>query len=564
MDIKPTDLKTLLGLLQKYLPNTLVWAFGSRVKFTANTNSDLDLVAFITEKQKMSFSLLKEAFAESNLTFKVDLHNWNDLPDNFKKNIEASYVVLLECEKSDLPSGWKKYKLGEICSKIGSGATPRGGKEAYFETEEYSLIRSQNILDFSFSKNGLAFISSQQANELRNVTIESGDVLLNITGDSVARVCQVPDEILPARVNQHVAIIRGNNKLINQKFLKYYLLEPSFKGYMLGMSSSGATRNALTKVMIENFEIKVPDLTAQTQIASILSSLDDKIELNLQMNQTLEAMAQAIFKEWFVDFKFPKMSELGLEGLKDERIFDGQNKEKNEILQSTNPKNHNSDNGLPKGWRMGKLGEEFNITMGQSPKGETLNQENEGMIFYQGRTDFGFRFPSNRIYTTEPNRIANKLDTLVCVRAPVGDINMAIEKCCIGRGLSAVMHKSNAYSYTYYSMNNIEPIFKGFESEGTVFGSLNKNNFENIEVVVPSKELIKEFEKVVNPIDEKILNNSFQIQSLTQTRDTLLPKLMNGQIKVSELGLERFQDDRISENKQILQSINPKNPNSDK
>jgi type I restriction enzyme S subunit len=109
---------------------------------------------------------------------------------------------------------------------------------------------------------------------------------------------------------------------------------------------------------------------------------------------------------------------------------------------------------------------------------------------------------------------------------------MAIEKCCIGRGLAAVIHKSNAYSYTYYSMKNIEPIFKGFESEGTVFGSLNKNNFENIEIAIPSQDLIKEFEKIANSIDEKIFNNTLQIQTLTQLRDSLLPKLMTGKIEI--------------------------------
>ena len=137
---------------------------------------------------------------------------------------------------------------------------------------------------------------------------------------------------------------------------------------------------------------------------------------------------------------------------------------------------------------------------------------------------------------------------LPILRAPVGDINMAIEKCCIGRGLSAVKHKSNAYSYTYYSMHNIEPIFKGFESEGTVFGSLNKNNFENIEVVVPDKQLIKDFEKVINPIDEKILDNTIQIQSLTQTRDTLLPKLMSGKISLNQ-DLQDSKIFRIKNNK---------------
>jgi type I restriction enzyme, S subunit len=345
----------------------------------------------------------------------------------------------------------------------------------------------------------------------------------------------------------------------NGKYL-YYLL----KSMDLASMNVGSAVPSLTTEVLNKVEITVPDLATQTQIAQILTSLDDKIELNLQMNQTLEAMAQALFKEWFVDFNFPTSSESGFAGLEDE-LDSSRFTELKELQdinkkssKSINPENQGSDN-LPKGWRMGKLGEEFNLTMGQSPKGETLNQENDGMIFYQGRTDFGFRFPSNRIYTTEPNRIANRLDTLVCVRAPVGDINMAIEKCCIGRGLSAVMHKSNAYSYTYYSMKNIEPIFKGFESEGTVFGSLNKNNFENIEVIVPDKQIIVDFEKVINPIDEKILNNSLQIQTLTQTRDTLLPKLMSGRLNLDFLDGQDSKDLKNQANQ-----VNHKNQGSDK
>ena len=200
---------------------------------------------------------------------------------------------------------WQTVKLKDCCTKIGSGATPRGGKEAYLDEGPFSLIRSQNVLDFFFSYNGLAFIDKDQAYQLSNVEIEEKDVLLNITGDSVARVCQVPSTLLPARVNQHVSIIRPDKSKLVPEFLKYFLLNPKFKNYMLGLASVGGTRNALTKGMIEDFEINLPDLPTQTRIASILSALDDKIELNRQTNQTLEAIAQAIFKEWFVDFRFP-------------------------------------------------------------------------------------------------------------------------------------------------------------------------------------------------------------------------------------------------------------------
>ncbi|MEG2013887.1 MAG: restriction endonuclease subunit S [Anaerovoracaceae bacterium] len=183
---------------------------------------------------------------------------------------------------------WKKYKLGDICTKIGSGATPKGGKESYLGGG-ISLIRSQNVLDFSFSTNGLVYINDGQADKLNNVSIEKNDILLNITGDSVARTCIVPDEILPARVNQHVSIIRGDrNKVVNE-YLFYYLQYK--KVYLLSIAQGGATRNALTKKMIEDIELTIPYLPEQKRIVNILKSLDDKIELNRRINDNLKISA---------------------------------------------------------------------------------------------------------------------------------------------------------------------------------------------------------------------------------------------------------------------------------
>ena len=182
-------------------------------------------------------------------------------------------------------------KLKDICTKIGSGATPRGGKEAYF-TSGISLIRSQNVQDFSFSYDGLAFINDEQAAQLYNVTIQENDVLINITGDSVARVCIVPKEVLPARVNQHVSIIRPNSRA-DSKYLLYFLQHE--KPHLLSIGSCGGTRNALTKEMLENLELDLPTIEQHKRISSTLSSLDDKIELNTRIIANLEAQAQAIF-----------------------------------------------------------------------------------------------------------------------------------------------------------------------------------------------------------------------------------------------------------------------------
>lgn len=201
-------------------------------------------------------------------------------------------------------SEWNQFELKDITSKIGSGATPRGGQEAY-KTEGISLIRSQNILDFSFSYNGLAFIDENQADKLKNVIVEENDILINITGDSVARVTKVPQEVLPARVNQHVAILRPKQSEIDSDYLLYYLLNPFFKRLLLKIASDGATRNALTKTQLQELIIRVPSINEQKQIAKTLSNLDQKITLLRQQNQTLEQLAQTLFKRWFVEFEFP-------------------------------------------------------------------------------------------------------------------------------------------------------------------------------------------------------------------------------------------------------------------
>ena len=399
---------------------------------------------------------------------------------------------------------WKEVRLGDVCSKIGSGATPSGGKEAY-KGGDYHLIRSQNVLDFAFSKDGLASINDEQANKLKNVEIIQGDVLLNITGDSVARCCIVPSEILPARVNQHVAIIRPRKEELDNHYLLYYLQH--YKRQLLQIASAGATRNAITKAMIENLILPCPkSLDDQRRIASILSSLDRKIELNNKINADLEEMAQAIFKNWFVDF----------EPFKDGKFVD-------------------SELGMiPEGWKVGRLEDIAEITMGQSPAGNSLNENREGMMFYQGSSDFGFRFPSIRVFTTEPKRLAVANSVLFSVRAPVGDINVAKEECCIGRGVASIKSKYGHDSYLFYTMKSLHNLFDSFDGEGTVFGSINKKTLSAIQILLPSDGIVEQFNNIASSFDNRIRSLSEENFRLSTLRDTLLPRLMSGELEVPE------------------------------
>lgn len=186
-------------------------------------------------------------------------------------------------------------------------------------------------------------------------------------------------------------------------------------------------------------------------------------------------------------------------------------------------------------WEEGTLSDIADITMGQSPCGSSYNENGEGTIFFQGRAEFGFRFPSIRLYTTEPKRMARANDVLMSVRAPVGDLNVAHTDCCIGRGLAAIHSRAGHQSFVLYTMFALRDQLNVFNGEGTVFGSINRNSLNDMPIAIPSPDSISAFEDIVTPIDAAIRNNYDEICSLTQLRDTLLPKLMSGEIDVSTL-----------------------------
>ena len=215
-------------------------------------------------------------------------------------------------------------------------------------------------------------------------------------------------------------------------------------------------------------------------------------------------MAQAIFKSWFVDF----------EPFKDKPF-------------------HETELGMiPEGWEVGSLSDIATITMGQSPCGTSYNENGEGIIFYQGRTEFGFRFPSIRLYTTAPSRFAEVGSTLMSVRAPVGDINMALLRCCIGRGVASIKSNCDCDSYIYYLMKSLKKRFDIYNGEGTVFGSVGRDTLRGMLITIPPSSVISDFEMNISKIDARIQTNELESQHLASLRDTLLPRLMSGELIV--------------------------------
>ena len=288
---------------------------------------------------------------------------------------------------------------------------------------------------------------------------------------------------------------------------------------------TGSGQPLLNQTILSQIPATIPVPFEQRRIAHILGTIDDKIELNRQMNETLESTARAIFKSWFVGFDPVKAKVEGRKPI-------GMDTETASLFPSAFQ--DSSLGQIPKGWQVTTIDEDFNLTMGQSPPGSTYNEDRSGIPFYQGRKDFGFRYPTRRVYCTAPKRFAKKGDTLVSVRAPVGDINMVEEKCCIGRGVAAIRHKTGSRSYTYYAMQFLRESFSRYEAEGTVFGSINKTDFQTLSQLRPCNKIIEAFESFIYPLDQSIENNENQSRTLAQIRDALLPKLLSGEIRVDD------------------------------
>ncbi|WP_124949636.1 restriction endonuclease subunit S [Sulfuriferula thiophila] len=369
-------------------------------------------------------------------------------------------------------TGHSSATLGGICRKIGSGATPTGGSSAYQEAG-IPLIRSQNVLDFSFSEDGLAFINDDQAFELRNVTVEENDVLLNITGDSVARCCVVPKALTPARVNQHVAIIRPIPEKANHLFI-FYLLQ-QMKEELLMKSEIGATRRALTKGMLENLEIELPPLPEQQAIAAVLSSLDDKIDLLHRQNKTLEAMAETLFRQWFVE-------------------------------------------EAQEGWEDGVLGDVLDLVYGKALKEETRTGigfpvvGSSGVVGYHSEylvegpgIVIGRKGTLGKVTYLFQNFFP--IDTTYYIKSKIGSVGLFYEYCLL---------KTLSY-----------------ENSDSAVPGLNRDIALSEEIKLAPKERIQIFNERCAPIFGKLKTNTSQIRTLEKLRDTLLPKLMSGEVRVA-------------------------------
>ena len=422
---------------------------------------------------------------------------------------------------------WRKARIEEVAERVAMGPFGSSIKVETFVPNGVPVISGQHLHGSKVDDRiGFNFVSEEHADRLKNANVQRGDVVFTHAGN-IGQVAFIPpsSEFERYVLSQRQFYMRCNRAKVLPEFVVAYFKTPEGRHKLLANTSQvGVPSIAQPVTYLRTIEIPLPSISEQRAIAHILGTLDDKIELNRRMSETLEAMARALFKSWFVDFD-PVRAKM-----------EGRDPGLPQALVNLFPARLvDSDLGeIPEGWEVGCVDDEFDLTMGQSPPGDTYNEAGEGLPFYQGRADFGSRFPARRVYCTAPTRLARAGDTLISVRAPVGDVNMATEDCTIGRGVAAARHKSGSRSYTYHFMRSLDEVFARFEAEGTVFGSIGKKDFHAISCARPPHAVIEEFETMLAPIDSRIAVTERESRTLAALRDALLPKLISGELRVPD------------------------------
>ncbi len=624
IDITGDQRKTILGLLKMYLPNVTVWAYGSRVKWTARPQSDLDMVAFASLDQKRQVSDLVEAFEESTLPFRVDLFVWDEVPEQFRGNIESEHVTLQEESKRSwvMGSEWTEAQLNKVAKLVGGFAF----KSNEFTRDGMPVVKIKNVRHGDIDLSDVDYVSEESAEICSRFFVKNGDVLISMTGSRiqapasivgrVARHTGADDSFL---INQRVGrfLIHKKDKL-DLRYLYYYFSQRNTQLELVSIATGSANQVNLSATQIESLEIPLPPLPEQKAIAHILGSLDDKIELNRRMNATLEGMAQALFKSWFVDFD-PVIDNILLKNMakcpsanlsQRERnlptqrgsslressattssgsstfgrgggegyIYNGIPEEfatraairrsileenQNDELGMLNAEKNNSKfitynssfsslfpaafqhtesmGWIPEGWEVIPLSNFEIIVTGKTPPKAIDNAFGENSMFLTP-TDYNgdiLTIETKRRLSTQgeksirSSRIKKDSICVTCIGSQMGRTTLVTEEAFTNQQINSISSRSLVHQY--YILINLrlrqDEIF-AIGSSGSTMPIVNKGTFSKLPILKPNEDTLEMYNKYSFPVMENIKNNSSQIQTLTKLRDTLLPKLISGELRI--------------------------------
>ena len=507
IDLTGRQYKIIKTLIAQHLPDTTVWAYGSRVKWASKPQSDLDLVAFSSKKQTLQIASLREAFEESDLPFRVDLLVWDEIPEKFHENIKIERVVVQEKKENVIPSEWLKITLNQL-GTIVTGKTPLTNNSANFGGQ-IPFITPRDFNDLKMIIKTERYLTEKGAVSVKNAIIPPKTVMVSCIGSDMGKVAIAGKQCV---TNQQInSIIIDKQYDYNYVYYNLSIRKDEFRG-----CAGGSAQPILNKGHFSQLDILLPPLLKQRAIARILGSLDDKIELNQKTNQTLEEMAQAIFKEWFVDFRFP--------GHEKVKFIDG----------------------LPEGWRERNLGDFIDATIDNRGKTPPVIERNTmsyplvevnaivggSRVIYLENVRKYVSAETYKLWFRKGHPVKN--DTLVSTVGSIGEIGIVgDENISIAQNIVAL--RNNNYGLFLYQLirSNIKKI-KSLNIS-SVQPSVKVPHMLNVNIIIPSEWIIQLFSDVIKPVSEKILYNYTQIQNLSKIRNSLLPKLINGEINISNI-----------------------------
>lgn len=425
---------------------------------------------------------------------------------------------------------WPTLELRALARKVRSGATPRGGAEAYLaERVNYALVRSQNVFDHRFESHGLAYITDAQARDLAGAELEADDVLLNITGDGVTfgRSCLVPLAVLPACVNQHVMLIRVNSEMCVPGYLVSWLALPETKGYIESFNAGGS-RRAITKGHIEAFQVPLPPLSVQREVASFADFINRRIHLLHQTNGTLESIAQALFKSWFVDFDPVRAK------------AEGREPEGMDAATAALFPNEFEESALgliPKGWAPAKLSAICTNPRAQAKPGQMpadtpyIGLEHMprksialgGAGTAEGLESGKFWFERNDVLFGKLRPYFHKVGLAPCRGVCSTDILVLRPEAPHWLGFLTMHASSDALVSHTTQLSN-----------GARMPRTSWHDVGGFDVVLPSQDVAAAFNAMVSPMFERIHANIATAHSLSETRDALLPRLVSGKLRLPD------------------------------
>jgi len=430
-------------------------------------------------------------------------------------------------------SNLKTYKFSDLY-EMSSGISSKpeqAGSGTHF-------LSFSTVFKNHFLPENLQDLMSINEAEMKVYSILEGDIFLTRTsetldelGMSSVAVKAYPKASYSGFLKRLRPIQEG---VAYHKYMAFYLRSKLFRKTMTN-NAIMTLRASLNEQIFSYLQLILPPYCEQKKIGDFLYQINLKIELNNRINTELEAMAKLIYEYWFVQFDFP------FDFAKGKPADDSSKPQDIKPYKSGGGKmvwNKELKREIPEGWEVKELKDIAEITMGQSPPGESYNENSEGTVFYQGCTNFGNRFPTIRKFSTMPTRFANEGDLLLSVRAPVGAINISKEHCCIGRGLASLAAKNGQKTFLFGVMQNLKQIFDRRNVDGTTFGAITKNDLFTIKVIKPEKSVLDHFHRTTITSFNKQNKCELENIQLSSIRDWLLPMLMNGQINIMKSNIQ--------------------------